>query len=86
MDTLLAGAIAMAYLVCALFFLRFWRQTRDRLFLAFAVSFLLLCGQRVGLVLLAGNPEASLALYVVRLLAFVFILLAILDKNRPARR
>jgi hypothetical protein len=36
---LITGAIAMASLVIALFFLRFWRNSRDRFFLYFALSF-----------------------------------------------
>ena len=35
----LSGAISMGFLVAAVFFLRFWRDTRDELFLAFALSF-----------------------------------------------
>jgi len=35
----LVGAAAMASLVVALFFLRFWRQTRDSLFFWFAIAF-----------------------------------------------
>ena len=37
-----AGLIAMAFSVAALFFVRFWRYTRDRRFLIFAVAFVLL--------------------------------------------
>ena len=40
MNSLLLGAIAMASLVAALFFLRFWRDTHDRFFLLFAIAFL----------------------------------------------
>ena len=38
----LAGAASMGFAVAALFFLRFWRDTRDSLFLSFAIAFLLL--------------------------------------------
>ncbi len=37
----LSGMIAMGFLVGALFFLRFWRQAKDGLFLAFALAFFL---------------------------------------------
>jgi hypothetical protein len=83
--TFLAGAIAMAYLVAGLFFLKFWRRSGDRLFLAFAVAFALLSAQRVGLAALVNDPDAALLLYGVRALAFIIILLAIIDKNRPGR-
>lgn len=37
--SVLMGAVAMASFVAMLFFLRFWRQTRDSFFLLFAVAF-----------------------------------------------
>lgn len=82
MSDLLAGAIAMAYIVAGLYFLKFWRGTRDRLFLAFSSAFLLLAVQRVALVLLASDAESAVWLYGLRLVAFVVIIAAILDKNR----
>lgn len=84
MSALISGAMAMAYAVCGLFFLRFYKDTADRLFLIFAVAFSLLAAQRTLLTVLAGRPDAHLALYVVRLLAFVLILAAIVDKNRAS--
>ena len=84
---LLSGALAMGYLVAAIFFLRFWRQTRDRLFGIFAVAFLMLAGQRVALSFVdpAGADESVTHLYVVRLAAFLCILGAIVDRNRRRR-
>jgi hypothetical protein len=79
---LLSGAILMGYGVCALFFLRFWRQTRDRLFLVFALAVGLLGLQRLALVLTEPVEESRTGLYVVRLVAFLLILGAIVDKNR----
>ena len=38
----LAGAVTLGFFVAAAFFLRFWRRTHDRLFLAFAAAFVLL--------------------------------------------
>ena len=35
----LAGAITLGYLAASLFFIRFWRNTGDRLFIAFGVAF-----------------------------------------------
>jgi hypothetical protein len=85
MASLIAGALAMGYVVAGLFFLRFWRETHDRLFLAFAVSFGLLAVQRVALALVGGTPDAALPLYGLRALAFLLLIAAIIDKNRPAR-
>ncbi|MEO5509044.1 MAG: DUF5985 family protein [Longimicrobiales bacterium] len=83
----LAGALAMGYFVAALFFLRFWRDTHERLFAYFSSSFLLLAIQRLALVLLADNPAFPLdLLYVIRLFAFSLILVGIIAKNRAAQR
>ena len=82
---LVSGAMVMAYLTAGLFFLRFWRGTRDRLFAAFSAAFFLLAVQRFALTLMA-DPDAggaSLWLYALRLLAYLLILAAIIDKNRP---
>lgn len=78
---LVPGAIVMGYAVAGLFFLRFWRQTRDRLFLIFAIAFWLLGLQRLALALSADLVEAHTGLYLLRLFAFLLILLAIVDKN-----
>ncbi|MFL6623284.1 MAG: DUF5985 family protein [Sulfurifustis sp.] len=75
----------MASLIVALFFFRFWRNSRDRLFLFFALSFALEGVNRVALGLTGGLPEDRPSYYIVRLIAYSLILIAILDKNRPRR-
>ncbi len=82
LNELATGAIAMAFVVAALFFLRFWRQTRDRLFALFALSYLILAINRVTLALAAAQDVKGDYFYWIRLLAFAIILVAILDKNR----
>ena len=82
MIAFIAGLLVTGYLVAALFFLRFWRETRDRLFAWFAASFLLLALHRTALVGAAWLPFESYWLYLLRLLAFVLILVAIVEKNR----
>ena len=80
----LSGAVALGFLVCACFFLRFWRRTRDGLFLSFALAFLLFgIGQTV---LALGNipTEERGSLYLIRLAAFAVIIFSILRKNRSA--
>ena len=86
MLSFVAGAICCAYLTAALFFLKFWKETRDRLFALFALAFAVLAANRALLVLLRDVHEAHPWLYFVRLLAFVLILIAILDKNRAQPR
>jgi hypothetical protein len=82
MENFLMGAIAMASWVAAAFFTRFWRDTRDRLFLMFAAAFFLLGLTRLGLVIAQDPSEPNTNWYWVRLVAFILILFAIIDKNR----
>ncbi len=86
MTNFLAGAVTMGLFVSGLFFLRFWRSSRDRFFLFFAISFWVEAVNRV-LITYASTestkPEEIPALYVIRLAAFLLILFAIYDKNRP---
>ena len=82
MNQLMLGAVAMATLTIGLFFLRFWRKTRDRFFLFFAVAFFLEGVNRILLGLDHSSNENEPVYYLVRLLSFVLILIAIVDKNR----
>jgi hypothetical protein len=82
---LLAGALAAGYFVAGMFFFRFWRQTRDRLFMFFGVAFCLLALQRLALSWATIHDSGTIVYYLLRLLAFALILIAILDKNRAAR-
>ena len=78
----LSGAVSLGFFVCALFFLRFWRRTRDGLFLAFALAFSLL-GLGQAILALANIPtEERGSLFLIRLAAFGLIIVAILRKNR----
>lgn len=82
MVDLISGMLSAGYLVAGLHFLKFWRRSRDRLFLIFACSFAVLAVQRAALSLLAGVRGADTYLYALRLAAFLLILGAIVDKNR----
>lgn len=82
LDPFLGGAISMGFLVAALFFLKFWRATRDRLFLFFAAAFFILIVERVVREGMEIQTEWVPYVYMIRLAAFVVIILAILDKNR----
>lgn len=73
-----SGILTAGYAVAALFFLRFWRESRDRLFGFFALGFVLLAAHRA-LLPLVGPVEV---LYTVRLVAFLLIAYAIVEKNR----
>ena len=84
MNQFLDGGSFVAALVIALFFFRFWRQTHDRLFGIFAVAFTVFGINRAILTSLDENADGRVIVYMVRLLAFVLIIGAIVDKNRPA--
>ena len=78
----LSGAITMGFVVAGLFFLRFWKRTREGLFVAFALAFWLL-GLTQGLLAFTSVPvEERSWLYLLRLAAFLLILVSIWRKNR----
>jgi hypothetical protein len=82
MNDFISGILTMGYVVAGIFFLRFWRDTRDRLFAMFGAAFFILAIQRIGLEFANDGPERTTAWYFVRLLAFLIIIVAIFDKNR----
>jgi hypothetical protein len=80
--TFLHGAVAMGCTVGAVFFLRFWQQSRDRLFLWFAIAFFVLSLSYALLGLVTFASEWRVYVFVVRLFAFCLILYGIFEKNR----
>ncbi|HEX7635642.1 MAG TPA: DUF5985 family protein [Noviherbaspirillum sp.] len=82
LNAMLTGAIAMASLVISLFFLRFWKSTRDRFFLYFAMSFVLEAVNRILLDMTSMQNEDTPIYYLIRLAAYALILFAIIEKNR----
>ena len=82
----LSGAVSAGFLIAGLFFLRFWRKSRDELFAAFALAFWLL-GLNQALLTFSSVPvEERSWLFLLRLAAFVVILAAIWRKNARAPR
>lgn len=82
LSNFLSGAITLGFLLGGLFFLRFWRETRDQLFLTFAVAFWLLGIVQALLALGPTAPEERSWLFGLRLLAFLLIAGSIVRKNR----
>ena len=78
----LNGAAFMGSLTCALFFLRFWRRSRDRLFGTFSIAFALMAVERMVFLVSGVAAEDHSRIFLIRLLAFLMILYAIWDKNR----
>ncbi|HEU4889309.1 MAG TPA: DUF5985 family protein [Thermoanaerobaculia bacterium] len=79
---MVAGALLAGYAMVALFFLRFWVSSRDRLFALFALAFGVLAVQRLALALTRESMEDQTVFYLLRLAAFIIIIMAIVDKNR----
>ena len=78
----LSGILTMGYLVAGLFFLRFWSRTGDSLFGAFAAAFGLLALEQILLTSQGLPREEQTWLYLLRLAAFLLIIVAVLRKNR----
>jgi hypothetical protein len=77
----MSGAVTLGFLVAAGFFLRFWRKTSDRFFAAFASAFLLLALNQALAQWLGAADERVGYTYLLRVLGFILILAAIVDKN-----
>jgi hypothetical protein len=85
MGTFIEGAIAMACWVAGLFFLRFWRESRERLFLFFFLAFWALCAHWVALAEIRPDQQSRHYFYLLRLAAFALIASGIVDRNRRGR-
>jgi uncharacterized membrane protein len=86
MEQFLSGAIVMGFAVASVLFLSYWRRTRRALFLTFSASFLLLSLNYAWLAITNIPVEERSPLFLVRLLAFTMIIVAIIQSNRSPRR
>ena len=85
MLAMISGMTTMGFVISAMFFLRFWRRTRDPLFATFACAFLLLALNQV-LTGVADVPSENRSLlYLPRLAAFALLIVAIIWKNVAGR-
>lgn len=82
MIDVISGVLVALDAVAGLFFLKFWRASRDRLFAMFGAAFFILGIQRLVLAVTRTAFEDQAVFYILRLLAFVIIIVAIVDKNR----
>jgi hypothetical protein len=85
LNDFLAGAIVMGFGVAAVMFLKFWKRTRELLFLAFAGSFMLLGITQALLTLADFQDDTRSRIYLLRLAAFLLILFAMAWQNRRRR-
>lgn len=86
MSEFLSGAITAGYLVAGLYFVKFWTRSRDPLFVAFAAAFWLLALNQLLLTVLNLSREERGWTFLLRLLAFSLLAIAIVYKNAAARR
>lgn len=80
----LIGVIATASFASGVFFLRFWRDSRDPLFIAFAFAFFIEGLNRASMLFMDHPNEGTPRVYIVRCLAFFIILGGIVNKNRAS--
>lgn len=78
----LVGMVVMGCAVACVYFLKFYRDTADRLFLFFAAAFSFEGLNRTILAFSPNPREADPLIYVLRLVAYGLLLVGILDKNR----
>lgn len=82
MQSFLAGMTTMGFLVVSLLFIRYWSRSHDGIFGWFALAFFLLAlNQGLPVVFDFAREEQSWV-YMLRLLAFAVIIVAIVRKNR----
>jgi hypothetical protein len=81
MTNFVFGIITMGYVVAGLFFAKFWRRSRDPLFAIFAVAFWLLALNQALVAVLDVPREEQSWVYLLRLAAFILIIVAIVYKN-----
>jgi hypothetical protein len=85
LNAVLRGALIALCWVVGLFFIRYWRQTGDRLFVFFVVAFWSLALHWAALAIVDPAQETRHYFFLLRLLGFVALLVGIVDKNRRSR-
>jgi uncharacterized protein DUF5985 len=78
----LFGMLVMGCGIASVFFAKFWSTTRERLFLYLALAFALLGAERVAALVALVTPFETVWLYVLRLAAFLVIIVGLVEKNR----
>ncbi len=80
----ISGSITMGFLVSGLLFLTFFKKTQDRFFINFSYAFWLLAIERIILALVTEMDEFRPFVYLLRLVAFLLIIAAVIHKNSSA--
>ena len=82
----ISGAIMMTSHIAGLLFARVYRDHRDRFFLWFSLAFVLMAVERLTLLILnRDGSETFPGVFLIRCVAFLIIIGAVVDKNRMRR-
>jgi zinc transporter ZupT len=82
MTRFILGVLTTASATIAIFFLKFCREGKDRLFAFFAAAFGVLSVDWLARAFLEPRHESQHYLFLIRLVAFLLIIAGIVDKNR----
>ena len=82
----LTGVATAGFLIAAVFFFRFWKTTQDTFFAILGIAFVLFAANQAAVALLEVSREEQSWIYVLRLVGFALLLVAITQKNIPGRR
>lgn len=83
MYELISGAIMLGFWMGGLLLYFFYQETRERLLFIFSIAFWLLGLERLVLGIMGLENEPNAPVYLMRLAAFMLIIFAIIDANRP---
>lgn len=86
LNAFVSGAFAMASLAVAMFYARYWRRARERLFIVLALAFVMLAVERLVLGFVPAQMEGRHLIFLLRLAAYATIIVGVIDKNWPRRR
>ena len=82
MNQFLSGALWVSSTIAGLVFLRYWRISRDRLFVYFCLAFWVMALQWLLMAIVDPPDEERHYFFLMRLAAFLLIIFGIVDKNR----
>lgn len=86
LESFLTGALTFGFVIASLLFLKAWRTTSDSLFAAFGAAFLLLALNQLAGLFGALADEQQAWVFLLRLAAFLLLIVAIVVKNMRAGR
>ncbi len=82
----ISGATMMAEIGISIFFFKYWKRSKDRLFVYFAAAFALLAVSQIVVFCYGDRGNFSIFGYSVRFIAFACIIIGIIEKNLPQKR